>query len=285
MVDISYDPSPPSSIDPADLARYTYDELQRIRDVINQLMYISPSMLDIAKGIVPGHSHINKFGTNTDIPANTEEIVWSASHAYTWSTTADITDIVSSAADTVDIEVQGLDANWQPLTQTKTLTGTTSVALDTALIRVFRLRVVDSTAPTGEVQCGVGSTTTRFSAANLRATIEIGDNQSLMAIYTVPGGKTGYLTKYYASIVGDSGPPARTPDYVVFRGYAIDRENNYVTQIKHAVGSVLIGTSLVEHEFQPPAKFTEKTDIYLTAEPDGDTASVGAGFDIVLVDN
>ena len=281
---IKYEPSPPSSIDPADLSRYTNDELQRIRDALNGFI-MSPSMLDIARGIVPGHSSVNKFGVNTDIPDGSEEIVWSASHAYTWSTTADITHIVSDSAETINIEVQGLDANWDIVKQEKALTGTTAVALDTPLIRAFRMRVNDSTTNAGTVQCGVGSTTSSFTAANLRAEIEPGKGQTLMAIYTVPRGKTAYVTKYYASIVGDSGPPARAPDYMVFRVYAIDRGNDYAVQIKHAVGAVLIGTSLVEHEFQPPPSIPEKTDIYITAEPDGDIASVGAGFDIVLVDD
>ena len=285
MVDISYDPSP-APVDPSDLGRYTYDELQRIRDAINELMYISPSMLDISRGIIPGHKGVNKFGTNVDIPDGTEEIVWSASHAYTFSTTADITHIVSSSAsDTQSIEVRGLDADWNEVIQEKTLTGTTSVALDTPLIRVIRMKVMTPPINVGEIQCGVGPTTTSFAAANLRATIEIDTGQTLMAIWTCPAGKTAYVTGYYASIIGDAGPPSRAPAYVVFRIYAIDRENNTARQLKHAIGGVLAGTSVIDHRFEPYPSITEKTDIYITAEPDGDSASVGAGFDIILVDN
>mgnify|MGYP001016161993 CR=1 FL=1 len=66
-----------------------------------------------------------------------------------------------------------------------------------------------------------------------------------MAIYTVPAGKTAYMTKYYASIVGDPGPPARSPDYSIFRLYVADRANSYAPQLKHAVGGAMVGTSLV----------------------------------------
>jgi len=280
----NYYPSPvPENTE--DLRRYINDELQRIRDEFDLMSDGGDTLLDISRGLVRGVSHINKFGINNAIADGTEETVWSASGAYTFSTTADITHIVSSAAETQLIEIQGLDTNWNEVTQTKALTGTTGVALDTPLIRVYRLKVLSAVTNAGVVQCGVGAVTTSFAAGNLRAQIEIGFGQTLMAIYSVPAGYTAYLTKYYASIVGESGPPAVVPDYVVFNLFTIDNVNGHAPRIGHVVGASLIGTSLVEHAFQPYPAASEKTDIYLTAKPDGDDASVSAGFDIILVAN
>ena len=244
---------------------------------------------DVAAGLVNGHSSVNKFGANTNIADGTEEVVWSGSGAYTFSTTADITHIVSSSASDngKTVEIQGLDANWDLIVQDKVLgtPATTGVALDTALIRVFRMRFNDAATNAGVVQCGVGAVTTAFTVGNLRAQMDIGFGQTLMAIYTVPAGKTAYMTKYYASIIGDPGPPARSPDYCIFRLYAADRANGYAAQLKHAVGAAMVGTSLVEHEFLPAGPAGEKTDIYISAQAEGDIASVSAGFDLVVVDN
>jgi len=166
----------------AELIDNGYSVQDALRKVSGSTM--SDFYLEVAKGNVAGHSSINKFGTNTNIADGVEEPVWSGSGAYTFSTTADITHIVSSAAETQTIEVQGLDANWAVVTQTKALTGTTGVALDTPLIRVFRMKVNDATTNAGVVQCGVGAVTSAFTAGNLRAQIDIGAGQTLMAIYT-----------------------------------------------------------------------------------------------------
>jgi len=271
----------------AELIDSGFSVQQALRKVSGSTM--NDFYLEVAKGNVAGHSSINKFGSNIDIADGTEEPVWSGSGAYTFSTTADITHIVSS--NTGDngkvVEVQGLNASWEVIVQEKALgsPATTGVALTTPLIRVFRMRFLDAATNVGVVQCGVGAVTSAFTAGNLRAQMDAGNGQTLMAIYTVPAGKTAYMTKYYASIVGDPGPPARAPDYSIFRLYVADRANSYAPQLKHAVGGAMVGTSLVEHEFLPAGPATEKSDIYITAQPEGDIGSVSAGFDLVLVDD
>ena len=260
------------------------DALRKVSGSVSTDFYF-----EVSKGNVAGHSSVNKFGANSDIADGTEEPVWSGSGAYTFSTTADITRIVSdSTSDNgKTVEVQGLDSNWDVVVQTKALgsPATTGVALDTALIRVFRMRFLDAATNVGTIQCGVGAVTTAFTAGNLRAQMDPGRAQTLMAIYTVPRGKTAYMSKYYCSIIGDPGPPARAPDYAIFRLYVADRANGYTPQLKHAVGAAMVGTSLVEHEFIPAGPATEKSDIYITAQPEGDIGSVSAGFDLIIVDN
>jgi len=287
---IRYEPSPPSSIDPADLGRYTYDELQRIRDALVSIIEGSGTMLDISRGIIPGQSQINKFGFAPDFDTGDNEItIWDGADdgnadkmVYTYSTTADITDIVSSSAsDTFEVEVQGLDTDYNQVTQTKTLTGTTSVALDTALIRVFRMKNNSGTTAVGKIQCGVGSTTTSFSTANLRAEIAIGREQTLMSIYTVPNGKTAYMTGWYFYTAGTS----RSADYNIT---VMARPSGGVFQIKHH-GSILDGASNeISHKYIPYPSFTEKTDIESRAQITAvgvTAAGISAGFDLILVDN
>jgi hypothetical protein len=243
-------------------------------------------MLEVAAGNVNGHSSVNKFGASSSVADGVAEEIWDGAAAYTWPTTASITHVRaavdSAATQGMVIEVQGLDTDYALVMQDATLDGTdstTEVVLTTALRRVFRIKVKDDSSTDQAIWVGP----TGF--ATQQAIVQIGNNQTLMAIYTVPAGKTAYITKYYASIIGEAGPPATIPDFVLFRLWNRDNANGYAPQLKHEIGTAIVGTSVVTHKFEPYSKVTEKTDIWLEATPDGDDAYVSAGFDLILVNN
>jgi len=276
-----YTPNPVPE-DSGDLRRFINDELQRLRDelgIIEENMSIN--MLDISMG-KPGYAYVNKFGRNTDVDSGTRADVWDGGttaiggQTYTYSTTADITHIVSDAADTVNIEVQGLDANWEEVTQTKTLTGTTGVALDTPLIRVFRMKNIDSTAAAGNIQCGVGAVTTSFTAANLRAQITLGFEQTLMAIYTVPANKKAYLTNFWCDM--NRSVTSGSCNFDMFA-----RSEGGVFRVQTTTASVGAGTSHFQHQYEPYPSFNAKTDIKITADASANNTDISAGFDLILV--
>ena len=204
---------------------------------------------------------------------------------YTFSSTADIDSLSSSDnGDTQDIEVQGLDSSYNLVTQTITLTGQTRKALDTDLIRVFRLKNVGTTDLAGTVYCFVNVETTGGvpnTLANIRAQVDNGNNQALMAVYTVPAGKTGYMRNWYASTAGAN----KSSNYVI-RMKA--RPFGQVFQTKHLSAIADDGSSTALHTYIEPEVFAEKTDIVMSAQMKavgGTLASVSAGFDIVLVDD
>ena len=106
--------------------------------------------LDIAKGNVTGHTYYHKFGLAPDFDTEDNAVdVWDGANdglhnlmTHTYSTTADIDSLSSSNnGDTQTIVVEGLDTNWNYVTQTLTLTGNTRKALSTDLIRVFRVLI------------------------------------------------------------------------------------------------------------------------------------------------
>lgn len=234
--------------------------------------------LEISKGNLEGVSHVNKFGRNTDIDT-TQEDIWDGGGDYTFSTSADITDIVSSnAGDTMSIEVQGLDSGWNLVVQNVTLTGTTSATLGTALIRVFRARNLTSTAALGDIQIGVGSTTSSFSAANLRAQISLGYEQTRMAIYTIPNGKTGYMTSHWGNI--NKSNTSGALDCTMW-----ERSFGGVFRAQTPNGLIAAGSSHYQHKLDPYQKFSAKTDIKMTGIGSTNNFDVSAGFDLVLVDD
>ena len=111
------------------------------------------SGLAIAMGDVQGSSFIHKFGKAGSFgPSDGFVTLWDGADdtdldamVYTYSATAIIDSISSSStSDTQNIEVQGLDADYNLTIQTVALTGQTRKALTTNLIRVFRLKNVGS---------------------------------------------------------------------------------------------------------------------------------------------
>jgi hypothetical protein len=242
--------------------------------------------LELAKGNIPGHSQVNKFGENPDITAGTTEDVWDGGGTYSFPTTASITHIkaaVNSAATRgLAVEVQGLSESWVLKVETVTLNAadsSTEVALPVPLRRVFRMKVVDNTVADQDIWVGP----TGVVAGTANGIIQAGNNQTLMAIYTVPAGKTAYMTKYYA---GDLPDNVRTPDSVEFRLWIADRGKPHEFQVKHMRGVPLNGDGF-EHDFKPYLMIPEKSDIKISAEVFGGVGDDGhphAGFDLILVD-
>jgi hypothetical protein len=249
----------------------------------------SSNGLSIAQGKITGTTFVHKFGEAPDFDiADGFVTMWdgaddSSTNAmtYTYSATADIDSLVSSnAGDTQNIEVIGLDTNFSQVTQTVTLNGQTRVALSTSLVRVFRMVNRGSTNLAGNAYCYVNSAITSGvpnDKTKVRAKLRDGNNQTLMATYTVPAGKTAYMRDWYASL------SKKKTAISTIRLFA--RPFGQVFQLKHTSDIATTGTSRAKHEYTEPEIFAAKTDIEMRADTSVDTNGVSAGFDIVLVDD
>ena len=244
---------------------------------------------NIAQGNVVGQSTIHKFGRGADIDTGDGFVaLWdgaeyaAALKTYTFSTSADIDRISSdSVADTEPIEITGLDTNWDVVTQTKTLTGQTPVALDTSLIRVYRMVNVGTSDLAGSVFCFVNVATTLGvpdTITNTRAMINNGNNQTLMAIYPVPSGKTAYIINWYGAL---SSAKASSFNNLQMKA----RPFGQVFQLKHTSTLSSAGSSHIQHMFNVPQAFPAKTDFMMLSDSSVNDNAVSAGFDMILVDN
>ena len=176
------------------------------------------------------------------------------------------------------IEVQGLDINWDMVVQTKALNSsdtTTAVTLDTALIRVFRMRVLGNVVADSPIRAHNDAESADY------AIISIGKNQTLMAIYTTARNTKAYITNFYYSYIRDS---VKDPDSVAYGLWLADRGNGYAFQIKNEQGLPKL-TTAAPHPFRPYLLVGEKTDIKVTSLADAAAASVTGGFDIIIVDD
>jgi hypothetical protein len=237
--------------------------------------------LQLVRGQVYKHTHINKFGRNTAVASGVKEEIWDGSAAYSFPATALITSMsqtTNQAAMTgANINIQGLDANWNRVTQVVALDGTnttTVVTLDTPLIRVFRAKVEANVVGDSPIRIHNAGETQDY------AVISAGYNQTQMAIYTVPANCTAYMSNYWASHNPKVGNGFTSNPIEV---WARDNANNYAPQLKHTIG--IAEDSNFQHSFYPYVAFTEKTDIYITSTPGGADADISAGFDLTVVEN
>ncbi len=236
--------------------------------------------LAIAKGDVSGHSLMLKFGRNPDIDTAAEETVWEGGGVYPFQSTAQSLEALSSDADDTSagngartITLIGLDANYAEQTQVITMNGVTAVPITGTWLRVHRCSV--TTAGTSGVNEGLITIRIAGGGATLLV-IGIGNGQTLMAVYTIPAGKTGYLTSYYAS--ANSTPTLPSIDLKLFT-----KPSAGVVNLKHQ--QALSNGVAYKYKFDAPFKITEKTDIYLNATTSVNNTDVCGGFDIILITN
>ena len=227
--------------------------------------YITDQNFQIARGLIRGASHINKFGYNPDVGSNFET-VWDGSNLYTYIGTAG-TALVTSSNTSDDnngtVEIQGLDANYNVQTVTATIGGS---ATQETFIRVFRVKML--TANTGTSNVGTITVTVDSKSA---AVISPAKGQTLMAVYTIPADKKGYLLKLQGNL-----EKAKESEFQLMA-----RPFGGAFNIKGKFGS---SGDVVNYDYPVPLEFDEKTDIEIQVRA-GATTAAGALFDIVLLDN
>lgn len=250
----------------------------------NTPLPVSDYLTEIAREKVSTASFIAKFGENPDIDvATAPEDIWDFGGEYTFSTTADIDTVSSSnAGDTQVLIIYGLDTNYNDTTQVITLDGQNEVTLGTNLIRVYRMINAGSVDFAGTVYCYVGNGSTDGVPDNdvdVRAIIINGNNQTLMAIYTVPAGKTGRYVHAQFGMVR-----ALSTNYAEFETKA--RPFGSVFQVKAHVGTVNTGNSIADYRLGIAETIPEKTDLKMTCiDVSANGTAVFGLFDVYLEDN
>ena len=97
---------------------------------------------------------------------------------------------------------------WTEFATTVSLSGVTAVTVATDVWRLNRMIVVATSGAT-VTDAGVGNngilyggygTVTAGVPANVLARIQVGENQTEQAVYSIPGGKTFFITEAYTSV-------------------------------------------------------------------------------------
>jgi hypothetical protein len=164
-----------------------------------------PYLFDIAEGNVSGHTPFAKLGYNAAV-GNTEEDIWTQSTVYPWIAAGGIAlEVVSSDGnDTLagtgvqKVRVSYLDADYSAQSEVLNMNGATPVPLtDTTILRVNSIRATQ--VGTGGVAAGNITCRLVGGAATVYRAIVAGYTRGRGAVYTVPLGKTLYLTSIAVS--------------------------------------------------------------------------------------
>lgn len=226
--------------------------------------------LNISRGLVKGVSYIHKFGAVPSMSTNTTGTVWDVGDTiYPWSAWATAGTITIDRADVADankqVTVVGLDANYNALTETITLTNATGNASTNSFIRVFRAFIVDGTTNVGLISIKRNSTTI--------AAITAGKGQTLMSVYTIPAGYTGYMFK--GTCTAQAGADGTGDMFIRYFGQASFRVGHSF-EVSGTGGQYL-------YEFQTPIAIPAKSDIDVRISTRSNNGRYTAAFDLVLV--
>jgi len=246
-----------------------------------------PFELQVSRGQIAYHEFVHKFGYNPSIGA-TDETIWSEGGLYVYPTSASTMYISSSSADDTaagtgarTATVYGLDADFEQISVTVSLNGQTGVQLNGALNWYRVNRIVVNTAGSGGANAGVlyvGTEATPSGGvpATKYATVAIGDNQTLMCVWTVPVGYTAYLHQKDVSASSSAGK------FAIFT--LVARPNGGVFNVRDRVTLANNSTNI---PYWNPIIFTEKTDIEVRAVADssGGTITASATLDITYIKN
>jgi len=238
----------------------------------------APWYMQVARGLVSGCSVVNIYGYQNALPSSggsTYYPVWENTTAYTYPASATTMRLwSSSASDTnVSVLIQGLDASYNQISETLTLTnGTTGVTTVNSYLRINVIQITGSVNAVGNINLGNAGKTLQY------AEITAGNGKSQMMVYTVPNGYTFYLTRSnaYSSLNGNT-----ANNYADYRVQTFTA-TGLVQTVLQAPFTATYQTLRVA-----PRAYTQKTDIQWQAagNPSSGTLSVGIGVEGILISN
>jgi hypothetical protein len=235
-----------------------------------------PFDLQVARGLIGGHSVVTVFGYNPDVDT-TEESIWPDGGTIPHPTVASVLSIVSTdAADDSagtgarTVYIEGVNDNYEIVHETVTLDGTTPVSTVRMYMYVNQFYV----ATVGSGGANAGEITAKVSTT-LYDLIAAGYNQRTTGHYCVPAGYTGYMTEGVITTGQASGSTSVTaflkqhgPDGILRVG-AVSTLNN---------GSV-------QYDFSPPYRIPEKNCIGASVIGSASNNSASSFFNIILIQN
>ena len=240
------------------------------------------SNIYVAAGNLEGYTGIHKFGRNPSI-GGAPETIWGGGGVYTYLSSSAVVYCYSSSNDdgageigARTVTIQGLDANYSAVEDTIVVGGAPSTV---QFLRVFRAFVITS----GSAGTNVGTLTISDAASSgtVITTIDTlgsgtvyGTGQSFSGFYTIPAGKTGYMTQWN---VGVGAYNDQCTAWLTIR--PVDNDGAFRT-----LDVLCVPGGHFTRNYDIPLKLLEKTDIEVRALC-STGSEISSTFDIILVDN
>ena len=240
--------------------------------------------INISAGDVDGVSYIEKFGMNIDVD-NNKETIWDGGGIYTYIETAETVTVTSSAVQdnptgtgARNVEIQGLSQAGAIIEEIVNL-GSTSVA---AFRRVFRVKVLSagsSGVNEGTVSITSDDTSTVLAIIGLDGVgiTASGRGQTFMALYTIPEGKTGYVTQW---TVGAG--KQNTDAIAMFMTRDPNAEGNGSWNARDII---TVSATTYSKNYTIPLKIVAGCDIEVRAYSTTNNSLVSSTFNLILYDD
>ena len=212
---------------------------------------VEPFNLQVSRGQIQGHTPFLLYGYSASVSNTAFGPLWEgltqSGGLYPFpSSAAQLTIVSSSASDTsaLSVQIQGLDANFAPISEVIALNGTNAVTSVKSYLRVNNVGVTNG--------INVGTITFKQSTT-LLAQINPGLGVNQASIYTVPAGYSLYIMRSY-----------KTANIGFTSGSWINFEVQFNDNVSGAQKIVQEQTFVQQVEINyetVPRKITEKTDI------------------------
>jgi hypothetical protein len=251
-----------------------------ISSVTRQGAY-EPFELQVARGQIQGHRNVTVFGFNPDVDS-TQVSVWPLPSLITFPESAlQMTVSSTSANDTSagtgarTVVVQGLDANYNEVSETVTMNGQTAVTMTTAMLRVNYAYVGTAgsgNSAAGDIYIGTGTVTAGVPATAYDI-IKFDYNNTTTGSYTIPAGYTAYVSQGLFS-TGQAGGSNAVEGRLLSRG---------VDNIRRTAAITTINNGVANYVFEYPLAIPQKTTLEATAIGRSTNNAVSSMFIFVLV--
>lgn len=237
---------------------------------ISRFGLTEPFELQVSRGQVGWHKRLLKFGVNA-LVNDVEETVWEAGGIYAYPASAIALTATSSAGATdsaVAMTVQGLDADYNELSENIVLSGAGTATTTQQFLRVNRAFVTGSKGLTGTVSFANDGTT--YATVN-------SDNQTLMALWTVPAGYTAYVLQTDVTVLTETNNKFGTVRFVTRLPGSVFRTQDMFS----------VQNSDITRTYSIPLPVPEKTDIEFRAIGSSANAAlhVSATFELIYIWN
>lgn len=240
-----------------------------------------PFELQVARGQIQGHRSVTVFGFNPDV--DTAQVsVWPLPSLITFPAAAlQMTVSSTSANDTSagtgarTIVVQGLDANYNEVSETVTLNGQTAVTMTASLLRVnyaYVLTAGSSNSAAGDIYIGTGTVTAGVPATTYDI-IKFDYNNTTTGSYTIPAGYTAYVSQGLFS-TGQAGGSNQVQGRLLTRG---------VDNVRRTAAITTINNGVANYVFEYPLAIPQKTTVEATAIGSSSNNACSSMFILVLI--
>ena len=234
------------------------------------LKFTNDERFNLARGLILDATSVHKFDAVPSMSNSTAGTIWDISNTlYPWSawvTPGTVTVLAVNAGDNGKVvTLQGLDENYNFASEDITVSSSGSSVGTQTFSRLFR----------GFVSSGSGTNVDNITVQMGGTTvlqINADFGQTLMSVYTIPSGYTGYLTQLVCS--------TQTNEAVT--GNLFIRPFNGVFRISH---SFEVSYDTYFYKFDVPLKINEKSDIDFRVFNRTQNARITSAFDLILLRN